>query len=59
MDMPQAERQKYAEIFTSLNPINGYITGNPTLPLLNPIFIHLLRLYIHSLRTSGRPQLKP
>ena len=28
MDMSQAERQKYAEIFTSLNPINGYITGN-------------------------------
>ncbi|KAG0349230.1 hypothetical protein BG004_000454 [Podila humilis] len=27
MDIPQAERQKYAEIFSSLNPINGYITG--------------------------------
>ncbi|KAI8363134.1 cytoskeletal-regulatory complex EF hand-domain-containing protein [Mortierella sp. GBAus27b] len=27
MDISPAERQKYAEIFTSLNPINGYITG--------------------------------
>ncbi|KAG0214120.1 endocytosis defective- protein [Mortierella sp. GBA30] len=27
MDMSPAERQKYAEIFTSLNPSGGYITG--------------------------------
>ena len=27
MDMSPAERHKYAEIFSSLNPINGYITG--------------------------------
>ncbi|KAF8982032.1 endocytosis defective- protein [Entomortierella lignicola] len=27
MDMSQAERQKYAEIFQSLNPVGGYITG--------------------------------
>ncbi|KAF9964665.1 endocytosis defective- protein [Mortierella alpina] len=27
MDMSQAERQKYAEIFASLNPSGGYITG--------------------------------
>jgi hypothetical protein len=33
MDISQAERQKYAEIFTSNNPINGYITGNHILLL--------------------------
>ncbi|KAK3809264.1 MAG: cytoskeletal-regulatory complex EF hand-domain-containing protein [Benniella sp.] len=27
MDISQAERQTYAEIFASLGPINGYITG--------------------------------
>lgn len=32
MDLSQAERQKYAEIFSSLNPVNGYITGTPLCP---------------------------
>ncbi|KAF9545266.1 endocytosis defective- protein [Mortierella hygrophila] len=44
MDMPQAERQKYAEIFTSLNPINGYITGVQARQIFMNSGLHVVKL---------------
>ncbi|KAF9084492.1 endocytosis defective- protein [Mortierella sp. GBA35] len=44
MDMSQAERQKYAEIFTSLNPINGYITGVQARQIFMNSGLHVVKL---------------
>ncbi|KAG0361188.1 cytoskeletal-regulatory complex EF hand-domain-containing protein [Gamsiella multidivaricata] len=44
MDMSQAERQKYAEIFTSLNPTNGYITGVQARQIFMNSGLHVVKL---------------
>ncbi|KAF9912647.1 endocytosis defective- protein [Lobosporangium transversale] len=44
MDMSPAERQKYAEIFTSLNPINGYITGLQARQMFMNSGLHVIKL---------------
>ncbi|KAF9122123.1 endocytosis defective- protein [Mortierella sp. 14UC] len=44
MDMSQAERQKYAEIFTSNNPINGYITGVQARQIFMNSGLHVVKL---------------
>jgi hypothetical protein len=53
MDISQAERQTYAEIFASLGPINGYITGENRLsPSHRCLF---LRVHNHSLMKRCSP----
>ncbi|KAG0000893.1 endocytosis defective- protein [Modicella reniformis] len=44
MDMSQAERQRYAEIFSSLGPINGYLTGVQARQLFMNSGLHMDKL---------------
>ncbi|KAF9112220.1 endocytosis defective- protein [Mortierella sp. AM989] len=44
MDMSQAERQKYAEIFQSLNPVGGYITGVQARQIFMNSGLHVVKL---------------
>ncbi|KAI1319991.1 endocytosis defective- protein [Mortierella claussenii] len=44
MDLSQAERQKYAEIFASLNPTNGYITGVQARQMFMNSGLHVVKL---------------
>ncbi|KAF9412213.1 endocytosis defective- protein [Podila epigama] len=44
MDLSQAERQKYAEIFSSLQPINGYITGVQARQIFMNSGLHVVQL---------------
>ncbi|KAG0054599.1 endocytosis defective- protein [Gryganskiella cystojenkinii] len=44
MDISPAERHKYAEIFASLNPTNGYITGVQARQILMNSGVHINKL---------------
>ncbi|KAF9437935.1 endocytosis defective- protein [Entomortierella beljakovae] len=44
MDMSQAELQKYAEIFQSLNPVGGYITGVQARNIFMSSGLHVAKL---------------
>ncbi|KAG0249156.1 endocytosis defective- protein [Mortierella polycephala] len=44
MDMSPAERQKYADIFNSLNPVGGYITGVQARQIFMNSGLHVVQL---------------
>ncbi|KAG0003681.1 endocytosis defective- protein [Entomortierella chlamydospora] len=44
MDISPAERQKYAEIFQSLNPVGGYITGVQARQIFMNSGVHVVKL---------------